>query len=173
MRTHPGFLLLPLCLLLVLEAPARALAVLTPASGNAPVVAYYGYRYYDAVNGRWTSRDPIEERGGNCSSMLCTACSRLMLCESEGVGEPMLTSTVGDRVAAGTEELPALVALPGPRPDEQPAATTATHPQTAHHRLVMSIRVSACAAGSRHRRAVTRPHQRPCQRHERMVASTT
>ncbi len=25
---------------------------------------YYGYRYYDAVTGRWPSRDPIEERGG-------------------------------------------------------------------------------------------------------------
>jgi RHS repeat-associated protein len=27
-------------------------------------VIYYGYRYYDAVTGRWPSRDPIEERGG-------------------------------------------------------------------------------------------------------------
>ena len=26
---------------------------------------YYGYRYYDPVTGRWPSRDPIEERGGN------------------------------------------------------------------------------------------------------------
>ena len=25
---------------------------------------YYGYRYYDPVNGRWPSRDPIEEMGG-------------------------------------------------------------------------------------------------------------
>ncbi len=25
---------------------------------------YYGYRYYDSVNGRWPSRDPIEEEGG-------------------------------------------------------------------------------------------------------------
>jgi RHS repeat-associated protein len=25
---------------------------------------YYGYRYYDAVSGRWPSRDPIEEEGG-------------------------------------------------------------------------------------------------------------
>ena len=24
----------------------------------------YGFRYYDAANGRWTNRDPIEERGG-------------------------------------------------------------------------------------------------------------
>jgi uncharacterized protein RhaS with RHS repeats len=27
-------------------------------------VAYYGYRYYDPVTGRWPSRDPIEELGG-------------------------------------------------------------------------------------------------------------
>jgi RHS repeat-associated protein len=27
-------------------------------------VAYYGYRYYDPVTGRWPSRDPIAERGG-------------------------------------------------------------------------------------------------------------
>ena len=26
--------------------------------------AYYGYRYLDPVSGRWTSRDPIGERGG-------------------------------------------------------------------------------------------------------------
>ncbi len=25
---------------------------------------YYGYRYYDSVNGRWLNRDPIMERGG-------------------------------------------------------------------------------------------------------------
>ena len=25
---------------------------------------YYGYRYYDAPNGRWINRDPIEEEGG-------------------------------------------------------------------------------------------------------------
>ena len=27
-------------------------------------MAYYGYRYYDPVTGRWPSRDPIGERGG-------------------------------------------------------------------------------------------------------------
>ncbi len=27
-------------------------------------MAYYGYRYYDPVTGRWPSRDPIEELGG-------------------------------------------------------------------------------------------------------------
>jgi RHS repeat-associated protein len=27
-------------------------------------VAYYGYRYYDPITGRWPSRDPIEEEGG-------------------------------------------------------------------------------------------------------------
>jgi RHS repeat-associated protein len=26
---------------------------------------YYGYRYYDPMTGRWPSRDPIEEMGGN------------------------------------------------------------------------------------------------------------
>ena len=29
-----------------------------------PCVAYYGYRYYDPLTGRWPSRDPIGERGG-------------------------------------------------------------------------------------------------------------
>jgi len=29
-----------------------------------PGVAYYGYRYYDPVTGRWPSRDPLVERGG-------------------------------------------------------------------------------------------------------------
>jgi RHS repeat-associated protein len=29
-----------------------------------PHVAYYGYRYYDPVTGRWPSRDPIQEWGG-------------------------------------------------------------------------------------------------------------
>ena len=28
-------------------------------------VTYYGYRYYDPVTGRWPSRDPVEEAGGN------------------------------------------------------------------------------------------------------------
>ena len=27
-------------------------------------VAYYGYRWYDSLTGRWPSRDPIEEMGG-------------------------------------------------------------------------------------------------------------
>jgi hypothetical protein len=27
-------------------------------------VTYYTYRWYDPLTGRWTSRDPIEERGG-------------------------------------------------------------------------------------------------------------
>ncbi len=29
-----------------------------------PSVAYYGYRYYDPLTGRWPSRDPMEESGG-------------------------------------------------------------------------------------------------------------
>jgi RHS repeat-associated protein len=47
----------------------------TPNSGNLLAtnalqsspgmqVAWYGYRFYDPVTGRWPSRDPIEERGG-------------------------------------------------------------------------------------------------------------
>jgi integrase/recombinase XerD len=47
----------------------------TPKSGNllhvndlqsstGMQVAYYGYRFYDPVTGRWPSRDPIEEKGG-------------------------------------------------------------------------------------------------------------
>jgi RHS repeat-associated protein len=32
--------------------------------GPRPRVAYYLYRYYDPVTGRWPSRDPIGERGG-------------------------------------------------------------------------------------------------------------
>jgi RHS repeat-associated protein len=31
---------------------------------NRPGVAYYAYRYYDPVTGRWPSRDPIAEKGG-------------------------------------------------------------------------------------------------------------
>jgi len=39
---------------------------LDPASdwGKLDHIAYYGYRYYDPVTGRWPSRDPIGERGG-------------------------------------------------------------------------------------------------------------
>lgn len=32
--------------------------------GDATDVAYYAYRWYDPVTGRWPSRDPIEEGGG-------------------------------------------------------------------------------------------------------------
>jgi integrase/recombinase XerD len=31
---------------------------------SRPRVTYYGYRYYDPQTGRWSSRDPIEEKGG-------------------------------------------------------------------------------------------------------------
>jgi len=34
------------------------------SSAQAAGLAYYGKRYYDAVTGRWMSRDPIGERGG-------------------------------------------------------------------------------------------------------------
>ena len=33
---------------------------LTPFTG----LLYYGYRFYDPITGRWTSKDPIEELGG-------------------------------------------------------------------------------------------------------------
>lgn len=33
------------------------------SDGTEPL--YYGYRYYSASTGRWLSRDPIEELGGN------------------------------------------------------------------------------------------------------------
>jgi len=37
----------------------------TPESrGLRACVAYYGYRYYDPITGRWPSRDPIQEQGG-------------------------------------------------------------------------------------------------------------
>jgi RHS repeat-associated protein len=67
----------------------RATGTKTPASGQPPGLApgepwvdvlpfhfstkftdresglnYYGYRFYDAVDGRWPNRDPIEEEGG-------------------------------------------------------------------------------------------------------------
>ena len=35
-----------------------------PNSASRGDVAYYGYRYYDPLNGRWPSRDPIGESGG-------------------------------------------------------------------------------------------------------------
>lgn len=34
------------------------------ATTHAPGVDYYGFRYYDPTTGRWTSRDPIGEKGG-------------------------------------------------------------------------------------------------------------
>jgi RHS repeat-associated protein len=34
------------------------------ANAKSICVADYGYRYYDPVTGRWPSRDPIEEEGG-------------------------------------------------------------------------------------------------------------
>jgi RHS repeat-associated protein len=55
--------------------PERPDAPQTPKSGNSLTtndlqsspgmqVAWYGYRYYDPMTGRWPSRDPIGERGG-------------------------------------------------------------------------------------------------------------
>jgi len=42
----------------------RPLRIRLKSRRPLPGVAYYGYRYYDPVTGRWPSRDPIEESGG-------------------------------------------------------------------------------------------------------------
>jgi integrase/recombinase XerD len=42
----------------------EALAANDLQSSPGMQVAWYGYRYYDPVTGRWPSRDPIGERGG-------------------------------------------------------------------------------------------------------------
>jgi RHS repeat-associated protein len=55
--------------------PERPIPPQTPKSGHSLTtndlqsspgmqVAWYGYRWYDPVTGRWPSRDPIEEEGG-------------------------------------------------------------------------------------------------------------
>ena len=36
----------------------------TKYQDNETGLLYYGYRYYSASNGRWLSRDPIQEKGG-------------------------------------------------------------------------------------------------------------
>ena len=36
----------------------------SPDWGKLDHIAYYGYRYYDPVTGRWPSRAPLEEQGG-------------------------------------------------------------------------------------------------------------
>jgi RHS repeat-associated protein len=47
-----------------LSAPAFACRFSTKALDPETGWYYYGYRYYDAVRGRWINRDPIEEDGG-------------------------------------------------------------------------------------------------------------
>ncbi len=44
----------------------RPRAGVPPTGRNTPKTGlyYYGYRYYDPATGRWPSKDPIEERGG-------------------------------------------------------------------------------------------------------------
>jgi RHS repeat-associated protein len=44
------------------EAPAWGFS--TKYQDKESGLLYYGYRFYDPVNGRWPSRDPIEEDGG-------------------------------------------------------------------------------------------------------------
>ncbi len=36
----------------------------TKNTDSETALSYYGYRYYSADMGRWTARDPIEEKGG-------------------------------------------------------------------------------------------------------------
>ncbi|HEX7861322.1 MAG TPA: RHS repeat-associated core domain-containing protein [Verrucomicrobiae bacterium] len=42
----------------------------TKFTDNESELVYYGYRYYNAVTGRWLSRDPIGEEGGSIYSHL-------------------------------------------------------------------------------------------------------
>lgn len=50
----------------ILSSPIGTRRVRIRPKGRLPTprVAHYGYRYYDPHNGRWLSRDPIEEEGG-------------------------------------------------------------------------------------------------------------
>ena len=53
-------------------------------------VAYYGYRWYDPLTGRWPSRDPIGERGGvNLYALLHN--SVVMLIDRLGLDEVIIT----------------------------------------------------------------------------------
>lgn len=47
-----------------LPSTARKSRIRPKICRNRPGVAYYTYRYYDPLTGRWPSRDPIGEEGG-------------------------------------------------------------------------------------------------------------
>lgn len=47
------------------------------------MMLYYGYRYYDAVSGRWASRDPIGEEGG---INLYSPCANSLVRSYDGLG---------------------------------------------------------------------------------------
>ena len=47
------------------NAPAFPYRFSTKQQDATTGLYYYGYRFYDPVTGRWPSRDPIEEEGGN------------------------------------------------------------------------------------------------------------
>jgi RHS repeat-associated protein len=65
-------------------AKANPISFSTKYTDRESDFLYYGYRYYSASTGRWLSRDPIEERGGqNLHNFLgnnpIAACDRLGL----------------------------------------------------------------------------------------------
>ncbi|MFC7339625.1 RHS repeat-associated core domain-containing protein [Haloferula chungangensis] len=55
----------PPSLRLATDGPQRTPWTKRPSVAHTETgVAYYGFRYYDPMAGRWPSRDPIEEQGG-------------------------------------------------------------------------------------------------------------
>ena len=52
-------------------AMANPMRFSTKFTDNETGLMYYGYRYYSAASGRWLSRDPIGERGGE--QICCSA----------------------------------------------------------------------------------------------------
>ena len=86
--------------------------------GKINHVAYYGYRYYDPLTGRWPSRDPIGERGGEnlygfCSNRVASTYDVL------GFGWPLDTGAPGS--GTGYERQPPPLhdpPIPGDRMDD-------------------------------------------------------
>jgi RHS repeat-associated protein len=84
-------------------------------------VAWYGYRYYDPVTGRWPSRDPIRERGGPnlygfCKNMPIGSMDILgMLGYKLGTDDPKTNPDIGQGNApaetAGIEDIMQMAAI--------------------------------------------------------------